>query len=133
MTPEAAVISALNAHAVALGASFPPLVWREKNTAPLPAEYIMIDHLPNLSTRPMLDSPAQDLMGIYQMTLARRAGQYEVVYREQAALIAAHFMDAVTLTADGKTITITKADTLRGRSDATRWAIPVEVHYRLDA
>ena len=132
MTPEAAVISALNAHAVALGASFPPLVWREQGD-PLPDEYIMIDHLPNLSTRPMLDSPAQDLLGIYQMTLARKAGQYEVVYREQAALIAAHFMDAVTLTADGKTITITKADTLRGRSDATRWAIPVEVHYRLDA
>lgn len=132
MTPEAAILAALNARLAALPSGFPPILWREKGDD-LPAEYIMVDHLPNLSSRPMLDSPAQDLLGIYRLTLARKPGQYEIVYREQAAKIAAHFMDAVTLTADGKTVTITKADVRQGRSDGTRWAVPVDIHYRLDA
>lgn len=132
MTPEAAILVALNAHAATLGGSFPALVWREIGDA-LPDEYIMIDHLPNVSTRPMLDSTAQDLIGIYQLTLALRKGEYEAVYREKAAQIAAHFMDAIHLTADGKSFAITKADVRQGRADGTRWAIPVEVHYRLDA
>jgi len=132
MTPEAAIIVALNTHAQTLGAGFPALVWREKGDD-LPDEYILIDHLPNLATRPMLDSTAQDHLGIYQLTLARRKGEYEAVYREQAGQIAAHFMDAITLTAGGYTLVITKADVRQGRADGTRWAIPVEVHYRLDA
>jgi len=131
MTPEAAILVALNTHAATLS-GFPALVWREKGDA-LPDEYIMVDHLPNLSTRPMLDSTAQDLMGIYQLTLARRKGEYEAVYREQAAQIAAHFMDAIELTAGGYTLTITKADVRQGRADGTRWAIPIDVHYRLFA
>ena len=132
MTPEAAVIAALNTHAGTLGASFPALVYRERGD-PLPAEYLMIDHLPNISTRPMLDSTRQDLTGIYQLTLARTPGQFEIVYREQAAQIAAHFMNAVTLTAGNYTLTITKADVRQGRADGTRWAVPVDIHYRLDA
>ena len=132
MTPEAAVIAALNTHAGTLAAPFPALVYRERGEA-LPAEYLMVDHLPNISTRPMLDSTAQDLTGIYQLTLARTKGGYEIAYREQAAQIVAHFMDAVTLTADGKTITITQATAGQGRADGTRWLIPISIYYRLDA
>lgn len=132
MTPEAAIIAALNAHVGTLPVGFPPVLWREKGDEQ-PAEFIMVDHLPNLSTRPMLDSTAQDLLGIYQLTLQRTPGQFEIVYREQAAQIAAHFMNAVTLTAGGYTLTITKADVRRGRADGTRWAVPVDIHYRLDA
>ena len=132
MTPEAAVIAALNTHAGALGAGFPALVYREIGD-PLPAEYIMIDHLPNISTRPMLDSTRQDLSGIYQLTLGRAKGQHEIVYREQAAQILAHFMNAIRLTADGKTLTITQATAGQGRADGTRWLIPISIYYRLDA
>lgn len=132
MTPEAAVLAALNTHAAALGAGLPSLVYREIGD-PLPTEYLMIDHLPNISTRPMLDSTRQDLSGIYQLTLARAKGPYEIAYREQAAQIVAHFMDAVTLTADGKAITITQATAGQGRADGTRWLIPVAIYYRLDA
>ena len=132
MTPEAAVIAALNTHAAALPSSVPALVFRERGD-PLPAEYVMVDHLPNISTRPMLDSTRQDLSGIYQLTLARAKGQHEIVYREQAAQILAHFMDAVTLPADGKAITITQATAGQGRADGTRWLIPISIYYRLDA
>ena len=132
MTPEAAVIAALNTHAEALPSSVPALVYREIGD-PLPAEYLMVDHLPNISTRPMLDSTRQDLTGIYQLTLARAKGQHEIVYREQAAQILAHFMDAIRLTADGKTLTITQATAGQGRADGTRWLIPISIYYRLDA
>ena len=132
MTPEAAVIAALKTHAGALGEDFPSLVYREIGD-PLPAEYVMVDHLPNISTRPMLDSTRQDLSGIYQLTLARAKGQHEIVYREQAAQILAHFMDAIRLTADGKTLTITQATAGQGRADGTRWLIPISIYYRLDA
>lgn len=132
MTPEAAILAALNTHVQALPSTFPPVLWREIG-AQQPPEFIMVDHLPNLSTRPMLDSTRQDLLGIYQLTLFRAAGQFEIVYREQAAQIAAHFMNAVTLTAGSYTLTITKADVRQGRADGTRWAVPVDIHYRLDA
>jgi len=132
MTPEAATIAALNTHAGALGEDFPSLVYREIGDQ-LPAEYVMVDHLPNISTRPMLDSTRQDLSGIYQLTLARAKGQHEIVYREQAAQILAHFMDAIRLTADGKTLTITQATAGQGRADGTRWLIPISIYYRLDA
>ena len=158
MTPEAATLAALNTHLLAhvplnwesngdpvqwevdgetLTWTYPmlgdlPVLWREKDSV-RPPEYLMVDHLPNISTRPMLDSARQDLSGIYQLTLARAKGQHEIVYREQAAQILAHFMDAVTLTADGKTITITQATAGQGRADGTRWMIPISIYYRLDA
>jgi len=158
MTPEAAILAALNTHLLAhvplnwesngdpvqwevdgetLTWTYPmlgdlPVLWREKDSV-RPPEYVMVDHLPNISTRPMLDSTRQDLTGIYQLTLARTPGQFEIVYREQAAQIAAHFMNAVTLTAGNYTLTITKADVRQGRADGTRWAVPVDIHYRLDA
>lgn len=132
MTPEAAIIAALNTHVQALPSGFPPVLWREKGDEQ-PPEFIMVDHLPNLSARPMLDSTVQDLLGIYQLTLFRAPGQFEIVYREQAAQIAAHFLNAVTLTAGGYALTITKADVRQGRADGTRWAVPVDIHYRLDA
>lgn len=128
MTPEAAALAALNAHAATLGAGFPELLYRSVGDD-LPDEYIMIDHLPNRSTSPYVGNTRQDLAGIYQLTLAMRAGQYEIVYREKAGLIVAHFVDACRLTFDEKTVNITDATAGQGRSDQTRWAIPISVYY----
>lgn len=135
MTPEAAILAALNARAAdaVLTLDAPPLVHREKSDA-RPDEYLMVDHLPNISARPMLDSTAQDLTGIYQLTLMRRAGEYEIVYREEAAKIAAHFMALPRPSADGVAVTITSATVQRGRADGqTHWAVPIDINYRLDA
>ena len=129
MTPEAAVLAALNAHAAKLGASFPPLVFRGVGEA-LPEEYIMVDQIRNRAARPMVDSTRQDLMGIYQLTLAKAPGQYEIVYLEQAARIVAHFMDSGRLTESGVTVDIVNATAEQGRADGTRWAIPISVYYR---
>jgi hypothetical protein len=135
MTPEAAILSALNERAekAVLALSLPALVYREKADA-LPDEYVMVDHLPNVSTRPMLDSTAQDLTGIYQMTLTRRIGDYEIVYREEAARIADYFMSLPRPSVDGRSVTIMSATVGRGRVDrGTHWAVPVDINFRLDA
>ena len=129
MTPEAAVLAALNTHAGTLGASFPPLVFRGVGDA-LPEEYIMVDQIRNRSERPMIGSTRQDLMGIYQLTLAKKPGQYEIVYLEQAAKIVAHFVNAGRLTQSGITVDIMDATAEQGRADGTRWAIPISVYYR---
>lgn len=135
MTPEAAVIAALNERAASavLLLDAPALVWREKS-AERPDEYIMVDHLPNLSQRPMINSTSQTLTGIYQLTLMRRVGEYEIVYREQAALIAAHFMALPRPSADGVAVTIDSATVGQGRADgATHWATPISINYRVEA
>lgn len=129
MTPQAAVIAALNLRAEAMETTIgtPPLVWREK-ADDRPDEYVLVDHLPNLSTRPMLKSTAQDLSGIYQLTLVRRVGEFEIVYHEMAGKIAAHFMD---YTSPGAfEVSITSATAKQGRPDgATHWAVPVDINY----
>lgn len=135
MTPEAAILSALNTRVESMAGALgtPPLVYREK-PGDRPDEYVMVDHLPNVSERPMIDSTAQDLTGIYQLTLMRRAGDFEIVYREQAAQIAAHFMAFPKPVADGITVTITSATVRQGRADgSTHWAVPIDINYRLDA
>lgn len=128
MTPEAAALAALNTHAATLGAGFPPLVYRTIDD-PLPDEYIMIDNLRGRATSPYVGSTRQDLQGIYQLTLARRQGQHEIVYLEQAAQIVAHFVDACRLTSGGETVNITDATAGRGAADGTRWAIPISIYY----
>lgn len=135
MTPEAAILAALNERAadmeICLGT--PPLVFREI-PGERPDEYVMVDHLPNTSTRPMVDRTAQDLLGIYQLTLMRRAGEYEITYREQAGQIAEHFLALPRPSADGFEVTVTSVSLGQGRPDGqTHWAIPVSVNYRLDA
>lgn len=135
MTPEAAILAALNARAEAMVSALetPPLVYREK-PGDRPDEYVMVDHLPNTSTRPMVNSTAQDLTGIYQLTLMRRAGDFEIVYREEAARIAAYFMAFPRPSADGYEVTITSATVQRGRADdGTHWAVPIDINYRLNA
>lgn len=130
MTPEAAALAALNAHAATLGAGFPPLLYRSVGDD-LPDEYIMVDHLPNRSASPYVGNTRQDLQGVYQLTLARRSGQHEIVYHEQAGLIVAHFVDACRLTADGKTVNITDATAGQGRADESRWAVPISIYYNV--
>lgn len=135
MTPEAAILAALNARAATMQADLgtPALVYREKPDD-RPDEYVMVDHLPNISTRPMVSSTAQDLTGVYQLTLMRRAGEFEIVYREEASRIAAHFMALSRPSADGVAVTITSATVQRGRADGqTHWAVPIDINYRLDA
>ena len=135
MTPEAAILAALNARAETMQGTLgtPALVYREKS-ADRPDEYVMVDHLPNISQRPMISSTAQDLTGIYQLTLMRRSGEYEIVYREEAAKIAAHFMAFPRPSADGLEVTIQSATVRQGRADnGTHWAVPIDINYRLDA
>lgn len=128
MTPEAAVLAALNTHAATLPAHMPPLVFLGVGED-LPAEYIMVDQIRNRSTAPLVGSTSQDLMGIYQLTLTKAPGQYEIVYLEQAAQIVAHFVNACRLTHDGKTVNIENATAEQGRADGTRWAIPISIYY----
>ena len=135
MTPESAILSALNERAenAVLELDAPNLVYREKSED-RPDEYVMVDHLPNISTRPLIDSTAQDLTGIYQLTLMRRVGEYDIVYREQAAQIAAYFMAFPRPSADGLDVTITSATVGQGRADGkTHWAIPININYRANA
>lgn len=130
MTPEAAILVALNARAQT--ATTRPLVYREI-PGERPDEYVLVDFLPNQSERPMLDNARQDLMGIYQMTLVRKAGEYETVYREEAALIADAFRAGAKPEADGRKVTIQKTDLEQGRPDDAGWAVPISIYYRLDA
>ena len=129
MTPEAAVLAALNTHAATLPATLPPLVFRNEQDA-LPEEYIMVEQIRNRSTAPYVGNTRQDLMGIYQLTLAKRPGQYEIVYLDQAAQIVAHFVDACRLTHSGIIVEITDGTAETGRADGTRWAIPVSIYYK---
>jgi hypothetical protein len=129
MTPEAAVLAALNTHAAALPSNFPPLVFRSDQDA-LPEEYIMAEQIRNRSTAPYVGDTRQDLMGIYQLTLAKRPGDHEIVYLEQAAQIVAHFVGACRLTHDGVIVEITDGTAGTGRADGTRWAIPVSIYYK---
>jgi hypothetical protein len=131
MTPEAAIHSALMARVLTLSLTPSlPLIYVERG-GDKPASYIEVAHLPNTNERALLSgSDPLDRQGILQLTLCSKPGQYAAVYIETAGNIAAHFPRDMRLTADGKSVEITKADIGAGRMDGQHWRTPVSIYYR---
>lgn len=128
MSASANIQSALNTRAATITQL--PLVYREI-PGEKPTEYIEVDFIPNESNRIGLKgSDAMDNMGLYQLSVCKRHGQYEVVYRALAETIAAYFPADTALTFGGTRVEVIKTEVGRGLPDGPHWRIPVTVYYR---
>ena len=126
-TVEAEILTALMARVATLPTALPVL--HRERIAELPAECVIIDYLPNEDVRVQVSGGEKHRMGILQMTLCSKPGQFEVVYREVAALLAAHFAANDRLTSGAVILAIVKTDVGRGAADGPHWRTPIRVFY----
>lgn len=130
MSPEAQVLAALIGRVKTLALTPPiPLAYREI-PAERPESYIEVDYLPNEAQRRYLAGDRLDREGILQLSLCLPIGQFEIVYRETAAQIAAHFPGDMRLTSGATIVLIVKSVVGRGLPDGAHWRTPVSVYYR---
>ena len=127
-TIEGSIVAALMGRVTTLPTSL-AITYRE-TVGQVPAECVMIDHLPNEDQRlAVAGAGRMKRMGILQLTVMRRPGQYEAVYREEAALLANHFSRDLRLTSGTVTLAVTRASLGRSRADGGHWLTPISVFY----
>ena len=127
-TIEASIIAALMGRVATLPTTL-TVVYREI-VGQVPADCVMVDHLPNQDQRlAVAGAGRMKRMGILQLTVMRQPGQNEIVYREEAGLLALHFVRDLRLTSGTVTLAIVKSSLGRSRADGGHWVTPISIEY----
>lgn len=137
-TPEALILSALNARLSALVLSpvldiaWPNLAF----TPPASGSYLRVDDLRNVTDRPRLANDAPQVhRGIYQVTVVAPLNGGEVVALETGGLIASHFWAQPRIPVGASHIRITGRPSVVSLKDEAnaRWTVPVSVNWECGA
>lgn len=136
-TPEALILSALNARLSALVLS-PVLTIAWPNLAFTPpadgSAYLRVDDLRNTTDRPQIANNAPQMhKGIYQVTVNAPLNGGELGPMETGGLIAAHFWAQPRIPVGASHIRITGRPSVVSLKDEAnaRWTVPVSVNWTI--
>ena len=131
---ESNITQALNTQAeVMIGALAYPAIWAGKGGDQPDAEHVVVSQLPNSNRPAGMSDQVYFRQGFLVVTLVSPLGEYEIVTREKAGDIVAHFPRGKRLTVNGTEVAIMGHDIRVGRQEGQRWETPIWIGYRSNA
>lgn len=111
------------------------VAWPDKPFDPPEQGYLRATHVPNTVTQVTLGDAGQNrYRGIYQVSVFWKRGATEIVAREKADLVAAHFKRGTTLSNGGLSIRIyTPPVVAQTFEDGPYTQTPVTIRYQVDS
>lgn len=109
-----------------------PIAWPNKSFTPPPsAGYLRVTHIPNINTRPFLESDApHQRLGILQIDVFKPKNRGTAVATDAAGAIAAHFPADLEMKSGTVTVSVSKTpDVRQALPDDAHWMVPVIIRY----